>query len=450
MISKNCLLKMSLSLLLIFALFFGCKTTENREGRLTTAKEGELSGGKDSSIQEVTNRIYTLEIDLIEGKSNVSIKGVNYGETPVKLNLLEGEYDIKLSRKDYKDQDCKVVLNSDRKVTFRHTKETIAGMKHLGIYSTGEQPKQVVFSPDDKYIYIPLLEDAGFQVFSVDSWEVTDFIKPDAPKKNYGFTEGVFIKPNGPKNYSFLVSQMTTGTIYEYRYPDLTLIRKIDTMGKWPKFMVYSSELNYLVVSNWATNNVVVFDYTSGKVIKNISTAEAPRGLFFSPDSKYLYIACFDGGTLVKINTSTWKEEKSIFIQDSAMRHIISSPKTGKLFVSNMFHAQVYQIDPNRFFIEKRYKIYYNPNTIDITPDGRFIFASCRGPNDPDTYLVRSPENGKIAIIDLENESVISSITGGNQPTGLDISNDGKYLCFSNFRDKNIEIYDIGDFVGSK
>jgi len=447
------LIKLSILFLFFSFIFTGCKTTKQKE---TNIKDSPIPEIQDKTYQEEIHqdneihqeKIYQLEIDLIEGKSNIFIKGVDYGETPVKLDLLEGEYDIKLIRKNYQDGECKVILNKNRKIIFRHTKESISGIKHLGIYRCGEQPKQVVFSPDDKYIYIPLLEDEGFQVFSTESWEITNFIKPDAPKKNYGFTEGVFIKPKWGNYYSFLVTQMTTSTIYEYRYPDLTFIRKINTEGKWPKYMCYSEDLDYLAVSNWATNNVVIFNYSSGKVIKNIPTAEAPRGLFFSPDNKYLYIACFDGGTLVKINTTTWKEEKSIFVQNSAMRHIVYSLQTEKLFVTNMYHAQVYQVNPEKFFIEKRYKIYYNPNTTDITPDGRYIFVSCRGPNDPNTYLVRSPENGKIAVIDLKNESVISFIAGGNQPTGLDVSNNGKYLCFSNFRDKNIEIYDIGDFIG--
>ena len=37
----------------------------------------------------------------------------------------------------------------------------------------------------------------------------------------------------------------------------------------------------------------------------------------------------------------------------------------------------------------------------------------------------------------------VSNFEGGNQPTGLDVSNNGRYLCFSNFQDKNIELYSI-------
>ncbi|HPO49637.1 MAG TPA: YVTN family beta-propeller repeat-containing protein, partial [Spirochaetota bacterium] len=69
------------------------------------------------------------------------------------------------------------------------------------------------------------------------------------------------------------------------------------------------------------------------------------------------------------------------------------------------------------------------------------LFVSSRGPNDPESYLNRSPENGRITTIDVEKQEIINVFEGGNQPTGLDVSNNGKYLCFSNFRDKNIEIY---------
>ena len=38
---------------------------------------------------------------------------------------------------------------------------------------------------------------------------------------------------------------------------------------------------------------------------------------------------------------------------------------------------------------------------------------------------------------------VVTSFEGGNQPTGLDVSDNGNLLCFSNFQDENIELYEI-------
>ena len=37
----------------------------------------------------------------------------------------------------------------------------------VGKYKCGRQPKQVLFSPDSKYIIMPLLDDTGFDIFSV-------------------------------------------------------------------------------------------------------------------------------------------------------------------------------------------------------------------------------------------------------------------------------------------
>ncbi|MBQ4024907.1 MAG: YVTN family beta-propeller repeat-containing protein, partial [Treponema sp.] len=40
-------------------------------------------------------------------------------------------------------------------------------VEKIGTYPCGRQPKQVLFSPDGKFIVMPLLEDNGFDIFSV-------------------------------------------------------------------------------------------------------------------------------------------------------------------------------------------------------------------------------------------------------------------------------------------
>ena len=39
--------------------------------------------------------------------------------------------------------------------------------------------------------------------------------------------------------------------------------------------------------------------------------------------------------------------------------------------------------------------------------------------------------------------SILHTFTGGNQPTGLALSPDGRHLCFSNFQDENLELYEV-------
>ena len=105
-----------------------------------------------------------------------------------------------------------------------------------------------------------------------------------------------------------------------------------------------------------------------------------------------------------------------------------------------MFHKSIYQVDLETFSITNTTKVYTNPNTIDLL-DNRWLFVSSRGPNNPIDYTLPSPVNGKISVIDTSTMETVVSFEGGNQPTGLDISDDGKFFCFSNFQDGNIQLY---------
>ena len=84
-----------------------------------------------------------------------------------------------------------------------------------------------------------------------------------------------------------------------------------------------------------------------------------------------------------------------------------------------------------------------NPNTIQLSPDKRLLFVSCRGKDNPQTYIKPGPEYGSVFVIDAHTGAILDVIVGGNQPTGLDITLDGKFLAFSDFLDHKIKIFSI-------
>ena len=307
----------------------------------------------------------------------------------------------------------------------------------IGSYKCGRQPKQVLFSPDSKYILMPLLDDNGFDIFSVEEKKIIKRINPPNAAK-LGFAEGLFI----PEKKTFLVSQMTTANVYEYSYPDFKLIRTIPTGGNWSKFIAFRSQKQLLAVSNWVSNDVSIIDYKTGECIKMISTGAAPRGLYFIEGGKTIISLSFDDGLIEKFDVETGKQLAVIKVADAAMRHIVLNNDNTKAYVSDMYHRLVYEVNLNTFKITAQTQVFNNPNTIKLYKD-RWLFVSSRGPNNKEDYTKRSPENGKIQIIDTQTMKVVQAFEGGNQPTGLDISPDGKYLCFSNFQDENIELYEI-------
>lgn len=307
----------------------------------------------------------------------------------------------------------------------------------IGTYKCGTQPKQVLFSPDSKYVIIPLLEDNGFDVFSVAEKKVIKRINPPHSEK-LGYAEGLFI----PEKQAFFVSQMTTGNIYEYSYPGFTYKRTISTTGTWSKFIAYSNEKNLLAVSNWVSNDVSLIDYTSGKCLRKLKTGAAPRGLYFIEGGKQIISLSFDSGIIEKFDVESGKRVDSISIEKSAMRHIVMNSSRTKAYISDMYYRSIYELDMASFKITRKTQVFNNPNTIDLLED-RWLFVSSRGPNNKTDYTKPSPVNGKVQIIDVTTMKVVKSFEGGNQPTGLDVSDDGKILCFSNFQDENIELYEI-------
>ena len=307
----------------------------------------------------------------------------------------------------------------------------------VGFYSCGKQPKQVIFSPDAKCVVLPLLEDEGFDIFSVEQKKVIKRIEPPEHKK-LGFAEGLFV----PSKQAFFVSQMTTGNIYEYSYPGFELRRTIATKGTWSKFIAYNSKYDVLVVSNWVSNDVSVIDFSTGTVKKLIKTKAAPRGMTFIDDEEALIVLSFDGGTIQKFSMKTYEAVDSIYIEKSAMRHIVTNRAKTTAWISDMFHADVLELNLKTFKIEKKYHVFNNPNTIDLLGD-RYLCVSCRGPNNKVDYTKRSPVDGKIIVIDTAEKKQFCEIQGGNQPTGLALSPAQNLLVFSDFQDAALELYKI-------
>jgi len=309
--------------------------------------------------------------------------------------------------------------------------------KKNALFSCGSEPKQVLFSPDNSCIVLPLLDGKGFQIIQLAGDHIPLLVEP--PNKNkLGFAEGLFI----PEKNSFFVSQMTTANIYEYTYPGFIFKRTVSTQGTWSKFIAWSAEKQQLAASNWVSNDVSLIDYETGNVVQKIKTAAAPRGLAYIKKGDSIIVLCFDGGVIQEFNTQDGLLIASIPVEKSAMRHIVVNKEETFAYISDMYHAAIYVVDLQSFSITKTYHVYNNPNTIALLQD-KFLVVSSRGPNNTADYTKRSPSTGKITVIDTTDGTVIQTIDGGNQPTGLAISSDAQHLCFSNFQDAAVELYDI-------
>jgi DNA-binding beta-propeller fold protein YncE len=311
---------------------------------------------------------------------------------------------------------------------------------HLFNIVSVPSPKAVTFTADGEEIWTTLLlnKKRGVSVFNSSTGDkVADINLADG-----GGVEVIF-SLDGSKAY---ISQMETAKVFEVDRNSKKVLRVFDTKSAWTKILELSADGKTLFASNWSGNDVSEIDLEEGKLIRRIPAVKTPRGLYATKDGNYLYVAGFDKGEIEKIDLKTGKG-KIIYKSGGAMRGIAADEEKGVLYISDMGKSAIFQVFLENDEVKKFVDTDHNPNTIVLSPDKKILFVSCRGINNSSgNYYIPGPEWGSVLLFDTESGTMLDAIVGGNQPTALDISPDGKLLVFSDFLDSRLEVFEIPSY----
>ncbi len=315
-----------------------------------------------------------------------------------------------------------------------------AGLLHheVASWTTGSNPKQVLFTPDGKQIWVTLLGGDGVQVFDA----TTHKLIKDVKLGKHGAVEVIFTR-DGTTAYA---SQMETASVFEIDAQTFHVRRQIFTRGTWSKVMALSPDERTMYVSNWVSDDISEIDLTTGNVRRLIPTVDTPRGLYVTPDGKRLFVAGYGAGDLEVFNLSTLSH-KVLIHTGGAMRHLVGDPVRGILYADDMAANEVFNVDLATDHVRKLADTDHDPNTIALTPDGKVLYVSNRGKNNPITYAIPGPEWGSILAIDTTNGKILDAIVGGNQCTGLGISPDGTSVAYSDFLDNRVSEFTIPSYA---
>lgn len=368
-----------------------------------------------------------------------------------------------------------------------------AGQLHRKVAesTTGPNPKQVAFTPDGKEVWTPLLGSTGVDVFSVPSLTKIARIRLGT----YGGVEVVFTK-DSKRAY---VSQMQTATVYEIDVSAKRVLRVLKTGGNWTKTVELSPDERTLYAANWVSDDISVIDLASGAVTAKIPTVDTPRGLIVANDGRSLFVAGFENGEIARIDltlsgvpatspastvqttiasstsapapsspvptssvptppvpttavstTSPKASTKSsagttsvLFQTGGAMRHLALDRVKNILYADDMGRDSVYVVDLASNTTRTMAATDSHPNTIDLSPDGKYLYVSNRGHNSEKGYNQFGPDFGSVIVFDTSTGAAVDAIVGGNQTTGLDVSPDGTLLAFTDFQDARVQLYAI-------
>jgi DNA-binding beta-propeller fold protein YncE len=400
------------------------------------------------------------------------------GETGARRFVLEGPGIVRLEAAGYRGKTLHVReipgLLRDGRLQVKLEKEG-GTLEYLREIPTGRQPKSAYFSPEGDRLFVPLLGQRGVDVFRLAGNAASIPAVPSTPPASVAaisnpataasipdisdgtlelrFEKRLAVPGSGASGFvealcddkrrELWVSNMEENRVHIFDLDSLAYKGFVETGGLMPKVIVQSPAGDLTVVSNWLSRNIGVFDSVTKERLALIPVGGTPRGMAFSPDGKTLYAAIFDEPALAVIDMAAKnvRTRYRLYEGAGAARHVIYAE--GKLFVSDMYRGNVCTVDAVTGKLLAAVRVGPNINTIVLSPDGKRIYASSRGRNNPEDYTRPGPEFGALYVLRPADLSLEEKVWGRNQPTGLALSPDGRYLAFTDFLDDNLELYRI-------
>ncbi len=355
------------------------------------------------------------------------------GTTPMTARVPEGPATVTLEHDGRQPLTRQITVDRAQRHDWHLDPE--GQLHHLvARFETGSAPKQVAFTPDGSELWVTLLGGPGVAVHDPLTGERLTTID----LADHGAVEVIFTS-DGSTAY---VSQMESASVFEIDTATHEVRRQLPTEGVWTKVMALSPDEERLYASNWVSNDVSEIDLDTGEVLQRFSTVTTPRGLYVTPDGDTLYVAGFEDGELERIDLKTG-ESDTLEETGGSMRHLVGDAERGLLYAADMGRDVVFVHELGTDDVRELTETDDHPNTIELSPDGRVLYVSNRGANNPETYYLPGPEWGSVLAFDTATGEPLDAIVAGNQPTGLDVSADGRLLAFSDFLDNRIQVFEI-------
>ena len=397
-----------------------------------------LYGGeeKDGDMGMLVVRTFPIEAELYLGKEQlIPVERRDEWRT----YLIPKRFQVfTLRAAGYQEKNLYIQMSSSLEIEEK-LERSDSKLKLVGETATGRWPKGVMFHPNQPSLLVTLLGGIGIDRIFFPALVPRETLRLETSKQKItGFVEFCTF----PKRREIWISQMLTNEVHILDMETLQKVGSIRVQGVWPKVICTDLDEGYAYVSNWESRSISVIDTETRKETFIIPVSGIPRGLTITREG-ILYVCLFDRGDIEVINMKTFTRIKTIPLGPGAKRHIVLDELQDLAYVSDMATGRVTKLSLKTGKPLASLWVGSNPNTLALTTDGRYLFVSIRGRNHSEDYQKKGPEFGKIEVIDTTSFTMIDWVWGRNQPTGLTLSPDNRYMAFTDFLDDNLEVYDI-------
>jgi PQQ-dependent catabolism-associated beta-propeller protein len=172
-----------------------------------------------------------------------------------------------------------------------------------------------------------------------------------------------------------------------------------------------------IFVSNERSNNLIVLDPRSLKLVKDLPTAGRPRDMHFNADHTLLYVACGDDDVIDVIDVAKLAVVRQIATGRSPEAFAIDEARQ-RLYVSNEENSSLSIIDMAQNVTIKEV-------STGAEPEGVLLSA------DKSTLYVTSEVDDLVHVIKADDGFVSDNIVTGTRPRRFAATPDGKELWVS-------------------
>ena len=188
-----------------------------------------------------------------------------------------------------------------------------------------------------------------------------------------------------------------------------------------------------IFVSNEKTNNIIVIDPKTNKVVKDLKTSRRPRDMHFSADHTKLYVACGDDDVIDIIDVAKLEVIGKLSTGSSPETFGIDE-KRRRIYVSNEEGSSLSVIDMDQNIIIQEIPTGAEPEGVFISEDGHYVY-------------VTSEVGDLIHLIDADSGNVVQDVVVGTRPRRFAATPDGKELWVSTELSGEVYIIDREKFA---
>jgi len=321
-------------------------------------------------------------------------------------------------------------------------------MQTFNIFNTGINPAGIAITPNGKYAYVA--NNNNYGINGSDNVTVLDLIKgvPKTTINDNSFNEPYRIAIDHHGRYAYVCNSGST-TISIINIELNQVVNVIDEFNG-PSGIVLSKTSGYVInygagAESGNGNTLSVIDLNRKIIVNTIQVDQAPASLVINRDATLLYVVCYVDGNhntgvldVIDINTNAiinripglFGPFGVVLSKDELYAYVTN-------FGSNNFSpfgTSVAVIDLMRNNIVRTIETGIQPAAIAISSCGKYIYVS----NYNTLYAGSNFQNltageGTISVIRTRDNTVKSTISVGQSPSGLCISPDGKQLYVSKY-----------------